>query len=319
MINDALAESPRVVILMATYNGARFIREQLESIVRQSHFNWVLLVHDDGSTDDTVAIVDDFARAEPRIVRLSDEHTGLGAAGNFLWLLDRAPLDADFYACCDQDDVWLEQKLERLLDCLKSEEGPALVYSNGWTLRHGEVTDEPVLTFLPEDLAAVLFLNGGVHGCLMLFNQPLLCLVRNFSGFMVMHDHLLVLAAATFGRLVHKRDKLVHYRKHEDNVTFGYETNFWRKLRGFFDLGRPVVNRRHLKATLDFFDRFRDFMTADRRLEFEAFERYCGGAGRTERLALVLRYGFGLGQSRAALLLKTMLRPAVGEFAVRGA
>lgn len=109
---------PHVQILLATYNGARYLGAQLDSLTRQSHDAWSLAISDDGSTDHTPAIIDRFAAAHGG--RLSARVAGpqRGFAQNFLSLLRIADRSAAYVAFCDQDDVWLPPKLSRALDAL---------------------------------------------------------------------------------------------------------------------------------------------------------------------------------------------------------
>lgn len=110
-----------VVILMATYQGAAHIGAQLDSIAAQTHRDWSLVVSDDGSTDDTLALVDDFARRFPvGQVRLV-EGPRAGATRNFLFLLRQAPEECAL-AFCDQDDFWLPDKLARAVAAIRSPE-----------------------------------------------------------------------------------------------------------------------------------------------------------------------------------------------------
>ena len=106
----------RVVILLSTYNGAAFLRDQLQSFVDQTYTNWVLLWRDDGSTDDTVAIMDAFAARQDRCMRVQEPAGRLGATASFLLLLRDAREmlhPTDLVAFSDQDDVWLPCKLAR--------------------------------------------------------------------------------------------------------------------------------------------------------------------------------------------------------------
>ena len=108
---------PQVQILLATYNGAPHLAEQLQSLAAQQGVEWSLLWRDDGSTDQTIAILDDFASAHPgRVAQLSGDGR-LGAGASFMRLLAEAP-DAEFYAFMDQDDVWLPGKLARAIAAL---------------------------------------------------------------------------------------------------------------------------------------------------------------------------------------------------------
>jgi glycosyltransferase involved in cell wall biosynthesis len=106
--------TPTVHILLATYNGEKFLKKQLDSIARQTHSAWTLSVSDDGSTDDTLIIVHQFAN------QVSQQVTVLhgpqkGSTHNFFHLIQHAQTDnpQDLYAFCDQDDVWLDEKLAR--------------------------------------------------------------------------------------------------------------------------------------------------------------------------------------------------------------
>ena len=100
----------RLAILLGTYNGGRFLREQLDSLFAQTMKDFQLYIRDDGSTDDTMLIVKEYQQLHPNIVKVEDEGKNLGAKGNFERLL--ALTDADYYMFCDQDDVWLPDKIE---------------------------------------------------------------------------------------------------------------------------------------------------------------------------------------------------------------
>ncbi len=109
----------RVAILMCTKNGAAFIDDQLKSIVDQTHENWILIVSDDGSNDETVAKLERFAEAhrQKTIIR---NGPGRGVCANFLSLANDPTIDADYFAFSDQDDIWNQEKLRRALAWLAS-------------------------------------------------------------------------------------------------------------------------------------------------------------------------------------------------------
>jgi len=106
---------PTVHILLATYNGSSYLAEQLQSIGRQTHSNWTLTVSDDGSTDDTLAIVHRFSEQVNQPVFLLQGPRQGSSTKNFCHLLVHAPTEnsQDLYAFCDQDDVWHDNKLQR--------------------------------------------------------------------------------------------------------------------------------------------------------------------------------------------------------------
>lgn len=128
------SQSPQVVILMAVYNGGVFLSEQLRSIAGQDHPNWHLITSDDGSDDDSPAVLSRFAAAHPATCLTGP---GRGAASNFMSLLRRAPecVTTDHWlAFSDQDDVWLPDKLSRGIARLQEGEDarPALYCSRTW-------------------------------------------------------------------------------------------------------------------------------------------------------------------------------------------
>jgi hypothetical protein len=110
-----------ITILMATFNGAKFLQAQLDSLIAQTHRNWSLMVSDDGSRDATLDILHNFGRAQPgHNLRLLDGPRLGAAAQNFLSLLTRDDLPQGMVALADQDDVWLPQKLARAVDHLQT-------------------------------------------------------------------------------------------------------------------------------------------------------------------------------------------------------
>ena len=116
----------RVVILMATYNGAEFLSAQLASIAAQTHRNWKLIASDDGSSDTTVSMLQSFAAQHPVTIVAGPKK---GSAANFLSLLCQVEAEADYVAFCDQDDIWDADKLVRGISHLRAvaDEIPALV------------------------------------------------------------------------------------------------------------------------------------------------------------------------------------------------
>ncbi len=221
--------APLVDILLATWNGAPYLPAQIDSILGQTHDNWRLLIRDDGSSDDTVAIVRRYADAHPDRIRvLESDGRNLGAAGNFAALLERST--ADYVMFCDQDDVWLPEKTATLLAELQGierEHGtqcPVLVHSD--------------LTVADRDLNAVassfwayqrlnpakgrflnrLLIQNAATGCAMMINRSLRQVAVPVPAGARMHDWWIALAAAAFGEIGYVPRPLVMYRQHGDNT-----------------------------------------------------------------------------------------------------
>jgi glycosyltransferase involved in cell wall biosynthesis len=108
-----------VQILLATYNGARFLREQLDSLFNQTFQDFTVLIRDDGSTDNTVQIIEEYNQKFPnKITLLEDSFKNVGATQNFGILLENATADYIFF--CDQDDIWVKHKIEKSLQKIQS-------------------------------------------------------------------------------------------------------------------------------------------------------------------------------------------------------
>jgi hypothetical protein len=123
----ARSAPPPVTVLLAVYNGDRFLQAQLDSLLAQTHAEWRLLWRDDGSSDGSTGIMESFAANQPagRVRQLQDGRGHLGSAGSFAALLKAAP-PGDAIAFCDQDDIWLPEKLARGLHAVQAEPGPAM-------------------------------------------------------------------------------------------------------------------------------------------------------------------------------------------------
>lgn len=219
-----------VVILLSSYNGARFIAEQIESIRRQTLGGWELLVRDDGSADETVRLVEAQAAADPRIRLLRDGRGNLGPAHSFGALMEKAlEAGAEYVAFSDQDDVWHPDKLERQMDVLRTREAatgaalPLLVHSDL------SVVDERLqlvhqsflgLQGLERDGSAplqTLLTQNFVTGCTIVINRALLRAALPLPV-VVMHDWWLALCAGALGEILYWPSPTVRYRQHDRNA-----------------------------------------------------------------------------------------------------
>jgi rhamnosyltransferase len=223
--------SDGVVIVLSAYNGARHIEAQIESIQRQRRRDWLLLVRDDGSSDSTPALIEALARTDPRVRLVSSGGRNLGAVASFGALLaEAAAIDARYVFLADQDDVWLEDKLDRQLEALTRAETrlgtevPVLVHSDlvvvddrlrpihASFLRYQSGLATPASLTLHTLLAQNL-----VTGCATAVNRALLRVALPLPD-VVMHDWWLAQCAGGAGAVVSLPDALVLYRQHTGNV-----------------------------------------------------------------------------------------------------
>jgi glycosyltransferase involved in cell wall biosynthesis len=219
-----------LVIVLSSYNGSRFIAEQIESIRRQTLSDWTLIVRDDGSSDDTPAVVQSIAALDPRIKLLNDSQGNLGPAASFGLLLERArDSGARYVALADQDDVWSAEKLSREVELLRSRERvlgntvPLLVHSDLVVVGENLAVIHPsFLTFQglrhqPEWPLGTLLVQNFVTGCTAVINRALLEAAIPVPA-VIMHDWWLALCAAALGEVAYLPDATVRYRQHESNV-----------------------------------------------------------------------------------------------------
>lgn len=216
-----------IAILMATYNGEKFLKEQIDSILAQTDQNWHLYIHDDGSQDETVSKIKGYVGEFPEKITLLEYPSQGGACRNFLSLTER--VEAHYYMYCDQDDVWLPEKIALLRQEIERQEQlfpekPVVVCSDLY------IVDEKLsmihdsmwkyLRIFPQyirnfnDSAA----NSVVTGCAMLFNHKSKECCEPYKPAVMMHDCWMCLCALKQGGVLSGVGKqLVYYRQHGEN------------------------------------------------------------------------------------------------------
>lgn len=263
------SDRAHVAILLATKNGAAFLREQLDSYLQQSHTDWSLHVSDDGSEDNTIEIVQDFAsRAQnPTTLR---EGPRAGCHKNFFSLLRDSSVDADYFAFSDQDDVWYPEKLERALSVLRRarNDQPALYCSRTELVdregRHrGFSTD---FRRTPSFRNALVENIAG--GNTIVFNRAARELLKNVAdATVVIHDwSIYVIISAVGGRILYDRAPSVRYRQHEGNL-IGASTSFRTRVRRISRGKLQEWTTIHLKAL----DELLPSITMENRKVLESF------------------------------------------------
>lgn len=239
-----------IAVLLATYNGERFLREQIESLYAQTIKDWTIYVHDDGSTDGTKAILDEYAEKKDNFVVL-DYPSQKGASNNFFSLLKR--VNASYFFFADQDDVWMSNKMEkclaRMLQIEKSTiSKPVLVCCDAC------VTDEKLKVVSPS-----LWERSGAHpefltnfnesaatpfvtGCTMLLNNAAKeSVLWDVIEKATMHDAFITLCVfKAYGIVEPIRESLMYYRQHGENTLGAYSK----------ENSRLMYKLKHLKYVL---------------------------------------------------------------------
>lgn len=220
--------APGLTIVLATYNGARWLPDLLDSLARQTLAPVRLSILDDASTDSTWKLVCD--ADVPWAQKVADrQEVNAGAIRTFERLLSM--VDTEYFALCDQDDVWLPEKLEKSVSLLKSSEAD-LVYTDlrvvdkrlhelapsGW--RFGNIVPVVGRAVIP------LIFKNSITGCTVVGRTSLLTKALPFPAGISMHDGWIGLVAACGNGVVPLREATVLYRQHENNVIgavrFGY-------------------------------------------------------------------------------------------------
>ena len=216
----------RTSVAMATYNGAAYLAEQLESIARQTEPPAELVVCDDGSADATLEILEDFAARARFPVRIHRNPENLGFADNFLRTASLCR--ESLVAFCDQDDVWLENKLERCRSVLDAPAVQLVIHTSDAVtdglVRTGETF--PVIRRTRQAACAVADWTFPAPGALMVFRRSLLGRIPAAERPRALwspdsrcfHDQWVHILAAAVGDVTYLSEPLVLYRQHEDNL-----------------------------------------------------------------------------------------------------
>lgn len=271
-------------ILLATYNGERHLGRQIDSILCQTDTSWRILIRDDCSSDGTPAIIARYVADYPdRISLVCNNGENLGVCGNFNRLLQHST--AEYLMFCDQDDLWLPDKIRLTLERLTAMENelgkttPLLVHTDMKVANDKlEIQADSFWDYQQLDPSAGTRLNRLVlqnvpSGCAMMFNRALADKAMPIPADAFMHDWWIALVASAFGRIGFVREPTTLYRQHERNVSGATR---WHLLPIIRDFCSPSA--RHIVAAR----RNRIFARLEK--QSAAFlRRYAGELGPRER------------------------------------
>ena len=217
----------RIEILVATYNGERYLSEQLNSIREQTHANYKVLISDDGSTDGTCEIIDQFCSIDSRF-RLIDRARKGGVVENFGYLIRKSSAEVIFLA--DQDDVWEKNKIEYLL-CAGEDIGgrywsekELMLFGDMKVIgAEGELIERSFYKYISANWENnidmdILRCCCTVYGASVMVTQRLLRKYPSLSADICMHDHFLALMAAKSNCLRYYSNTVTQYRVHDQNT-----------------------------------------------------------------------------------------------------
>ena len=215
-----------VAVLMSTYNGEKYLKEQIDSILEQRDVEVTLFIRDDGSKDGTLAMINQYVKNCINIKLVKDKNN-LGPGMSFLTLLKHIIIEErkfDFYAFADQDDIWLDNKLKEAVKLIPdSNNVPTLYCSNQLIYKNDNIEGERFRQ-KPEICLKSQITRNLLYGCTFVFNLSLASLVVE-SGFPDKgiiacgnHDAWLVLVALLLGQVVYDQKAYIKYRLHGNNL-----------------------------------------------------------------------------------------------------
>jgi glycosyltransferase involved in cell wall biosynthesis len=239
----------KVQVLLSTYNGEKYIEEQILSILAQDYPDIKILVRDDGSTDRTVEILERLA-AKHQIIEIVKANN-IGFAQSFFQLLFNSSTEADYIAFCDQDDIWLENKISRAVSMLSlCPLNQPLLYCSSL-----KIVDEklrPIASsYLPQK--GISFYNALVEnvavGCTSVLNQVARKLIiDSLPQNVLFHDWWIYLVISAFGQVIYDYQSSILYRRHSGNASMyptGLINSFSYLLKRFqrYSKYRPVLRQ----------------------------------------------------------------------------
>lgn len=265
----------KVTVLLSTYNGSKFLQQQLDSLYAQTYPNIRILARDDGSSDSTRSILEN-AQSGGRL-EILDEHHNLGPALSFFELLQNAALtETEYVAFCDQDDVWHPDKISYAISALSmvADHHPALFCSRL------EIVDEQLnhigFTHTPRQIGfGNALVENVATGCTIVLNRKAIELIcRHLPGKVLMHDWWCYLVLSCFGEVIFDNNTHIKYRQHGNNM-IGAAVNIFdelkRKLHRFIYSGRGLLWLQAWLQASVFLNMFEKDVTLSQRLTLDKF------------------------------------------------
>lgn len=267
-----------VQVLLSTYNGERYITEQIESIMKQSYPDVSVLVRDDGSSDGTVQKLQQMEQLYPGRIELI-QGSNLGVIGSFFELLVMSDHHADYYCFCDQDDVWFDHKVKTAVSKLDNEMNiaePGMVFTST-LLTDGELNSQGIWPNPPRrepSFYNALYENVAI-GATITMNQSARNLFINGrsvdSQKILMHDWWFYLLISAFGKVIYDPGPSMLYRQHGNNVVGGSNSPV-EKLKNKFNSFKRHIGKDLLRAqALEFRRLYGEQLEGEKREQLDLF------------------------------------------------
>ena len=261
-----MIKNKKIDILMATYNGEKYLSEQIDSIVGQTYQNWNLLIRDDNSSDGTLQILKKYEKLDRRIKILRDNRGNLGIVKNFEELLKNS--ESELIMFSDQDDIWLENKLDMYLKIAeKLEFNGVLIHSEAALFKknHENISKGSFISkkAVKKGLENVFF-NYFVQGATILISKEIRDFVFPFPKEAYLHDRYIHLVSELFFERVFINQPLIYYRQHGNNQIGAKNTLKQLLSKRYFD-------KRDYWLIKFIYDKYNDFLTPNKKKMIEEY------------------------------------------------
>ncbi len=243
----------RVCVLLSTYNGEQYLSTQLNTLLEQEDVSLTILIRDDGSKDHTSKIIKKYADFYPNIHWMQGENIGFVRS---FWYLVKQAKGFDYYAFCDQDDIWKKDKLSSALSLLKDNQ--AMLYTSNVVSVNNEleVLQEKGFPFEGVLSYADALQRPVLPGCTFVWNDSLHQALQKYNGQQVAHDWTVYVIASAIGQVVYDPVPHILYRIHGNN-TIGIDSPFEKmkkKIKRFVSNQYKNTKSKIAQAILETYD-----------------------------------------------------------------
>lgn len=263
----------KVCILLSTYNGEKYLSEQLNSILSQSYENIEILVRDDGSTDNTVDILEDFKRRYSNITLFLEKNVGVRKSFYILLNYGYSRDEVEYFSFCDQDDVWLPEKIEKAVSQMEQIPNDNLLYCSTLNLVGQDLSFIKKTRILTPDKSNAMIQNI-VTGCTTVINRNLAKILTNNEPCWEnteMHDSWFYLIASFLGRVIFDEESYIYYRQHSSNVV-GLPSNKLEVIQNsIYGLKKESTTKIHRKQLREFYSLFYNQLIKEDKENIELF------------------------------------------------
>lgn len=249
----------KVQVLLSTYNGEKYLKEQIESILKQEEVEISILVRDDGSSDKTIEILEEISKNNTNIKFYKGENKG--PARSFMELVQKSE-EADYYAFADQDDIWETKKIISAINKLNNSDMPELYVSSV------TIVDENLNNIENKEIQGKFTFEGEMiknfaYGCTQVFNKKLRDIINLYEPqYIIMHDSWITrVCYAIGGNVVIDKNSYIKYRQHSNNVV-GYKDGGIKKLKKQFKIAFKEKTKMRVNIAMELKSGYKDLLTA---------------------------------------------------------